>query len=264
MTFIIRLLAMMSVIKSLTWERNPRQRFQRRKPPPDKGRENAEVYDQQPHYGTRSRPGEEIAPATEECSHDPRHATKPGHRIQARPARDNVTIGILVFTAIYAVAFVYQMYIDERPYILAQPVSVDTWEIGKPSGIKMVLQNIGKAPAYKFGFRFVVYAAPPDKLVYWEPFTASYYDSARDMQLMQGQAITTELYATSPLAQDVKSGVESDPPKYRIVIETEADYVDAFWLPHTDRICDIWNKKLNGFAPCVENPQPKHNSKKES
>lgn len=54
------------------------------------------------------------------------------------------TVALMVFTAIYAVAFIYWVYIDERAFLTIEAKSVDVWEVGKPTEVSVVVQNVGK------------------------------------------------------------------------------------------------------------------------
>jgi hypothetical protein len=190
---------------------------------------------------------------------DSRHGTKPwmlpGEAVHPkRRLLPRLTIqgGLLLFTAVYALAFVWQYYTDDRPYLVFQALSLDTWEVGKPSEITVTIQNIGKTPAYHFNIRYLIYIEEVGKMMHWEVFPKEGYLTmlAQQQTLTQGQSFTSTIAASTPLSKEAKDAVEREGTKSQLVVELEASYIDAFWIPRHEQFCQSWNRRHSRFGLC--------------
>jgi hypothetical protein len=156
------------------------------------------------------------------------------------------TVALMVFTAIYAVAFIYWVYIDERAYLTIEAKSVDVWEVGKPTEVSVVVQNVGKTPAYHLGIQSVMVIAQPGPID-WSRFNA---DSSHETLLAQGQPLSLWARATTPLDQAGKDKVEAGGDVF-LVLAIEVSYDTFFFIPlrQRDRAACSGTGKETGSPP---------------
>ena len=61
---------------------------------------------------------------------------------------DKFTFVLMIFTGIYACAFIYEMYVTQRAYIVVKATNVADFAVGKVPTANLIFENEGRTPAY--------------------------------------------------------------------------------------------------------------------
>jgi hypothetical protein len=153
---------------------------------------------------------------------------------------------------VYASIAGAQLYVSERPYIGTLSSQMKAWDADKPVDAVSVVENVGRTTATHVFTRNGIYIANKGDPINWkgiaprEGWCSILY---RQMSILPGTPYSLPAKSVI-LSADQKKQV-TDGSKLLVMI-TEVDYLDQFFIAHRVRSCEIFMPRTNAFLFCQD------------
>jgi hypothetical protein len=162
-----------------------------------------------------------------------------------------VSHGLLIFTIIYAVASVLQLYVDNLPYVGIDPAgtTMSPLVVGRPIEAVLAVKPIGKGPSYHANLQSIVALDYPRTKIIWSKLNKNTYEGS---ELIPGSAYPTPIHGNFPISAELLN--EFATGHKIVIIGIQIDYTDWFTIPHRQRICYVSIQQENRLGLC-KNPE---------
>ncbi len=161
---------------------------------------------------------------------------------------------LFVFTALYAVSYVYEVYLSKRAYVYVTPFDIKGIEPNSKPRIKLFINNAGGAPAHSAriytSIEFVKY--PIDK-------NAHFASIPKDMvappqtTIFPSTPVGVPVLAPQPLTEGAMKLIKQDNVA-RIAVWGTVIYCDIFHISHDTDFCFLFSENGGEAEYC-----PVHN-----
>ena len=163
---------------------------------------------------------------------------------------EKLTLGLLIFTILYAITAVIQVYLDNLPYVSIDPTRTTlTWPTnGKPVEIIVGLRVIGKGPAYSVSLQRAIGLSDRGEKLPWHKF--DYLRPVTGADLIPGAVYEIPIYSDFDADDEMISRITKE-EKFLISL-IQIYWKDWLGIEHTNRICEKAIPKERRMGLCAD------------
>lgn len=149
---------------------------------------------------------------------------------------EKFTLILTVFTVLYAVCSIVQLYEENNPIVGLDPIDTRLVRFSEGTRIEFILglRNAGKSSADNMSLKEIIGFEKPGERLYWEKLDDL---GEGDADLLPGTEYLTPVYGnflvTSDMIDQTKSGSSL------LIVMGRYKYSDIFGLSHTREFCEV-------------------------